>query len=458
MDLQAILNAVIEKGFITKDEKTQIENAFDAMDKADQRKVMKLYVQATELEVKSEDDVAEEQITKIFSNAVEQYVGSFEDTMKEMQSNFITRLETFKDNQEKLANKNIDQHSEEVHNFLTALSSGSKEELKALHEKNHKAVLGKNALTTDAEAGAKAGVTIPEILSNEIIRIAEDQYGYARREFFYMPMGGAGNTRNIPKLSNGVSVFWTDEAAKILSTQATFEMVTLEVKKLAAIAPWTTEIAEDSAFPLTSFIATLFAEEIAKAEDISFFMGSGATWTGIFNEDAGGAGEINKQVIAGATYASVTADDLMDMVDSIPETELAGAKFYMHRTVLTAIRKLKGNDGQYIFQQLQGDTTRTILGYPIVTIEILPSTSTEVQAETPFILFGNLKKAVMFADKRAMQMKILDQATIRNVANNADIHLGAQDMEALRVTERVGYLTVKPEAMTLLFTGAVDES
>ena len=328
--------------------------------------------------------------------------------------------------------------------FMKALLARDNVKLKELQTK----------ATTYNEAGddAKGGYLIPDELKAEVLRIAETQYGVARREMFYLPFTGPGNERKIPTLATSVTVAWVNEGAKKGGTNPTFGLVTQTLKKLAAIIPFTEEILEDSAINLTQLVAQLFAEAVAKEEDIQFFRGTGSPWTGILAN-----GSVNKvNMGAGEDMSDITAEDLLDMIDATPAGALPGAKFYLHRHALSYIRKLKDvTSGQFIFQNPGAGLPGTIWNYPYELVEAFPDkTAGEAQA-TGIIAFGNLKLGAIFGDKQQIRAKVLDQATITDGDGTTVINLAEQDMVALRLEERVGYVLALPTAVTVLKTGPV---
>ena len=318
--------------------------------------------------------------------------------------------------------------------FMKALISGDKAAAKALTTSS----------SGQSPDDAQAGLLIPTELLTEVLRIRETQYGLARRDMRYLPFSGPGDTRTIPTLGTSVSVYWTGEGEKKKSTQPKFSIVTQTLKKLAAITPFTEEILEDSAINLTQLVAELFAEAVSKEEDIQFFNGTGTPWTGILHN-----GSVNIVLQATGDVDQLTADDLLDMIDKTPSGSLDGAKFYMHRTVFSVIRKLKGTDGQYIVQMPTGSQPGTIWGYPYELSDAFP-TKASVTLNTPYILFANLKQAAIFGDKQQLRVKLLEEATITDTDDSTVINLAEQDMIALRIVERVGYVVALASAATVL--------
>lgn len=328
---------------------------------------------------------------------------------------------------------------EQTREFIRALKSGDTEKLKSFHAKTEDYL---NVANDD-----DGGYLVPDELRAEVLRIAETEYGVARREFFYLPFSGPGNSRKIPTLGSSVSVSWTDEAGVKGKTTPTFGLVTQTLKKLTAIVPFTEEILEDSAINLTQLMAQLFAEAVAKEEDEQFFNGTGSPWTGIINN-----GSVNSVALGtGEGFSSITADKLLDMQDATPAGALAGAKYYLHRHALSVIRKLKDDNGAYIYQRPADGAPGTIWGYPYELVEAMPDNTT-TGASKPIVLFGNLRLAAVFGDKQQIRTKLLTEASI--TIGETTINLAEQDMMALRVMQRVGYVLALPSAVTVLKTGA----
>ena len=369
---------------------------------------------------------------------------------KHMQDNLAKMTNEISDNLLSKFQKGVNANRSKV------LDAGEKKDLEVKGKNTRaffKALIGHDYASakalTDSDSGAapddaKAGLLIPTELRTEVLRIMETQYGLARRDMLYLPFGGPGNSRVIPALGTSVSVKWTDEGQKKTSTQPGFSIVTQTLKKLAAIVPLTEEILEDSAIDILALLGALFAEAVAKEVDIQFFAGTGAPWTGILNN-----GLVNKVVQGSGAASQVTADDLLDMIDATPTGAINGGKFYFHRTVLSVLRKLKDKDGQYIWSKPTDSQPGKIWDYPYETSDAFPALGT-IQDGDQYILFGNLKTSTVYGDKNQLRVKLLDQATITDTDGSTVINLAEQDMIALRIVQRVGYVIALPKALTVL--------
>jgi len=451
MNIAKLIAKLLKKGFasLQADEVKALKDNIDLMSDEAKKKFADGEEEAEEAEEeapaedapKDDEGVDEKALREMISKGVQDEISSKVDSIaSELTSKFVAGVSEARKKAIDSGKKTVDTKKDETRRFLKALLTKDVEAMKEFKSKS---------VDTDDETGAKAGLLIPEELRAEVLRLAKNEYGVARREMWYLPFSGAGNSRKIPTLASGISVYWTDEKAKKSGTQPTFGLITQTLKKLAAIIPFTEEILEDSAIDLTSLTAQLFAEAVSKEEDLQFFAGTGAPWTGIINNSL-----VNTvPMTVGDVAEDITADDLLDMIDETPAGALAGSKFYLNRTMLSVIRKLKDDDKNYIFQRPSETTPAQIWDYPYVLVEALPG-KTFATANKGFLIFGNLRMACVLGDKQSIRAKMLDQATITDGDGETIINLAEQDMVALRLEERVGYVIALPEAITVLKTGA----
>lgn len=320
-------------------------------------------------------------------------------------------------------------------NFFKAVLNGETERAKTM--------------TTSTGDTPKGGYLIPpaEFVA-DVLRIASE-FGVARREMMYLPFSGPGNSRQVPALGTSVSVSWTNEAAKKGATQPVLNLVTQTLKKLTAIVPFTEELLEDSAVDLYTLLVDLFAEAIGVEEDAQFLAGTGSPWTGVLKN--GSVQVVNMGT--GEGFSAITADDLLDMTSKVKPSVRRGGKFYMHTTIMDVVRKLKDSQNNYIYQQPAGDAPGKIWGYEVVETDVMPAL-TDTAAATAFVIFANLKKVAIMGDKQQMRVKLLDQATITDTDGQTAINLAEQDVLALRVVERVGYVLALPAGVCVLKSGA----
>ena len=160
---------------------------------------------------------------------------------------------------------------------------------------------------------------------------------------------------------------WIEEGGALTFGDATFDQINLDAFKLHVAIKVTEELLYDSAFGLENYIITEFGKALANAEEDSFLNGDGkGKPTGIFAETGGG------QVVSTLT-AAIKSDDLIDLVYGLKRPYRKNASFIMNDATLASLRKLKDNNGAYIWQPSykEGEPDR-VLGYTVHTSSFAP--------------------------------------------------------------------------------------
>lgn len=164
----------------------------------------------------------------------------------------------------------------------------------------------------------------------------------------------------------------------------------------------TQQALDDVAIDLEQWITDEVQREFAIQENIAFLSGNGTNKPiGILNYVTGGANAATNPLgaITGATAAgaaAVTTDEVIDLVYSLPSERNANAKFYMNRTSLGKMRKLKDGQGNYIWQPsyVAGEPS-TLQGYPVVEVPGMPNMTTGLVS----ILFGDMEATYLVIDR-----------------------------------------------------------
>lgn len=159
---------------------------------------------------------------------------------------------------------------------------------------------------------------------------------------------------------------WTEEGGALNFGDSKFAQVLLDAHKLHVAVKVTEELLYDSAFPLENHILEAFGRALANAEEDAFLNGDGnGKPTGIFNKKDGGT--FLKEITA------IKTDDLIDLVHSLKRPYRKKAAFIMNDKIIAQVRKLKDNNGAYIWQPSyqEGESDR-ILGYPVKTSAFAP--------------------------------------------------------------------------------------
>lgn len=161
---------------------------------------------------------------------------------------------------------------------------------------------------------------------------------------------------------------WIEEGGALSFGDATFDQIYLDAYKLHVAIKVTEELLYDNAFGLENYIITQFGKALANAEEDAFLNGDGkGKPTGIFAKTGGGQ-------IAGTLTAAIKSDDLIDLVYGLKRTYRKKASFIMNDATLASLRKLKDNNGAYIWQPSykEGEPDR-VLGYAVHTSAFAPT-------------------------------------------------------------------------------------
>lgn len=435
---------------ITADDYSNLKKEFENLE-ADEQEAVKEEVEALADNVEGEDE--SEEIEELKS-----IVGSVIDNKnKKFQDNMLAKVQSIIEKEAEKRAKKVGLYATDADEDQVArrkaLSNKLRESLKYVIGGSHDEAIVKE-MTTDASGTPYSGYITDDQLSAEI-RHLTTEYGVSAREFTTISFMEKSYKAN--SLATDIATFWVDEGGAIKSGQVVLGQSSLEIKKLATIVTLTRELLQEQEIDFVSFIGSRVAEGFAQAEDEAFFIGDGTStygsFTGLLNNT-----NTNLVTLVGTTFASITAEKLLDMQDATPSGALPNSKYYMHRSIFNLVRKLRadavtGSDskGEFLYQNPADANQTTIWGRPVVLVEAMPSTS-DTASDTAFVLFGDLKKATIRGIRGGITADRFNAGSVRNVADNADINLITTDREAIRWITQVGYIAILPTAVTRLKT------
>ena len=222
-----------------------------------------------------------------------------------------------------------------------------------------------NALSegTDSEGG----YLVPDEFERTLVQALEEENIFRQMAKIIQTSSG---DRKIPVVATKGTASWIDEEGAYPESDDVFSQVSIGAYKLGTMIKVSEELLNDSAFNLESYIATEFARRIGAKEEEAFFIGDGTGKpTGIL-ANAGGA-EVG---VTAAGAAAITADEVIDLFYSLKSPYRKNAFWVMNDATVKAIRKLKDNQGQYLWQpSLVAGTPDTILGRPVKTSAFMPA-------------------------------------------------------------------------------------
>lgn len=221
----------------------------------------------------------------------------------------------------------------------------------------------------------------------------------------------SGNDLRIPTYTAYSAATAAEAGSAIAESEPTFSSVLLQPAKQGFIVKLANELISDAGFDIQSVIAEQAGNAIGYRVNSLATIGTGSGETeGVVT--ASGSG-----VEAGTT--SLTADDLITLAYSLDGAarRLPGVAFMANTSTLGAIRRLKDDNNQYIYNPQVGGPD-TILGFPVI--------------ENPAMAdIGTGAKSVVFGHMPSYKIA----TTGLEVATSADAYF-ANDVTAYRFTYR----------------------
>lgn len=274
---------------------------------------------------------------------------------------------------------------------------------------------------------AEGGYLVPDEYEKTLVEGLEEENIF--RKIAKVITTSSGD-RKIPVVATKGTASWVDEEGVIDEKDDAIAQVSIGAYKLGTMIKVSDELLNDSVFDLESYITKEFARRIGNREEDAFFNGDGVGKpTGIFN--ATGGAEIG---VTTASPTAITADELLDLYHSLKAPYRKNAVWVLNDSTVKAIRKLKDNNGNYLWQPaLTANTPDTILGRPVYTSSYVPT----IAAGAKTIAFGDFKY-YWIADRQSRSFKRLSEL------------YAATGQVGFLATQRVDGKLILPEAIKVL--------
>ena len=189
----------------------------------------------------------------------------------------------------------------------------------------------------------EGGYTVPDEFEHQLIEGLEDEN--IMRGLVHTIRTGSGDHK-IPIVASHGTGSWVEEEGTIPESDDAFSQLSLSAHKFATMIRISRELLNDSAFDLAVYIAHEFVRRAGAAEEQAILTGDGSHKPiGLLHDTLGA------QVgVTAASATAITADELIDMQHSLKSGYRRKACWIMNDATISAIRKLKDGQGQYIWQ------------------------------------------------------------------------------------------------------------
>ena len=298
----------------------------------------------------------------------------------------------------------------------------------AMRQKNFYDVGNALQVGTDSEGG----YLVPDEFEQTLVEALEEENFF--RSIATVIQTSSGD-RKIPVVASKGEAAWIDEEGAFTEADDTFGQVSIGAYKVGTMIKVSDELLNDSAFNLEVYISKEFGRRIGAKEEEAFFVGnSTGKPTGIFNATGGAANGTT------TSAAAISFDDVMDLFYSVKSPYRKKAVWVLNDTTVKALRKLKDNNGNYIWQpSVQAGQPDMILNRPYHTSSYVP----EIAAGKKVMAFGDFSY-YWIADRQGRSFKRLNELY---AANGQVGFLASQRVDGkLILAEAVKTMTMKSGA------------
>lgn len=220
------------------------------------------------------------------------------------------------------------------------------------------------------------GAVIPASIVNKIIQKVHDISPIYQMATKY----NIGGTVSIPyydEETNSITMAYATEFAELEGTAGRFGSIELKGFLAGALSKVSKSLINNSSFQIVPFVVNAMANSISRWIERELLVGTADKIEGLKGV---------KQNVDAAAATKVTADELIDLQEAVPDAFQAVAVWIMNKSTRTSIRKLKDGDGNYI---LNKDATATwgytLFGKDVYTSENMP----EMAAGQTAVYYGD---------------------------------------------------------------------
>ena len=273
----------------------------------------------------------------------------------------------------------------------------------------------------------EGGYTVPDEFEHQLIEGLEDEN--IMRGLVHTIRTGSGDHK-IPIVASHGTGSWVEEEGTIPESDDAFSQISLSAHKFATMIRISRELLNDSAFDLAAYIAHEFVRRAGAAEEQAILTGDGSHKPiGLLHDTLGA------QVgVTAASATAITADELIDMQHSLKSGYRRKACWIMNDATISAIRKLKDGQGQYIWQPgIKEGAPDMLFNQKVLMSNYMPL----IGSGTKVILYGDFSY-YWLAEREGRTLERLNEL------------YAVTDQVGFKMTERLDGRLILPEAVKCL--------
>lgn len=234
------------------------------------------------------------------------------------------------------------------------------------------------------------GAVIPSSIANKIIKKVYDISPIYQLATRY----NIGGTLSIPyydEESQSITMDYAEEFQELTSTSGKFTSIQLKGFLAGVLTKVSKSLINNSQFAIVPFVVNAMAESIARWIEKELLQGTDGKIEGLRGVT---------QIVTTASATAITADELIDVQEEVPDVFQGSAIWIMNKATRKAIRKLKDGDGTYLLQKdFNAKWGYTLLGKDVYTTDNMAG----IEAG---------KDAIFYGDFSGLAVKLAEDMTI----------------------------------------------
>ena len=242
---------------------------------------------------------------------------------------------------------------------------------------------------------AANGAIIPTSIANKIITRVEEICPIYQMATKY----NVGGTLTIPyydESTKSITMSYATEFTELESTAGEFKSISLTGHLAGVLSLISKSLINNSAFDIVSVVIERMAVSVSRWLEKELLFGTKDKITGLSDLKA-------DMILTTAAAAVVTADELIDVQETVPDVYQNGCVWIMNKALRTAIRKLKDNDGNYL---LNKDATSR-WGYTLFGKDVYVSDAMKKPAANETALFYGDFSGLAVKISEGMSLEVL---------------------------------------------------
>lgn len=235
------------------------------------------------------------------------------------------------------------------------------------------------------------GAVIPNSIANKIIEMVKEISPLYQLATHY-DVGGTLTIPSYDESTQQITMAYATEFTALTSTSGKFTSISLGGFLAGALTKVSISLVNNSKFDIVSYVIRKMAEAVSDWIENELINGTASKIDGLSKVDAS---------VTAAAATAITADELIDLQESVPDKLQPGCIWVMSRATRKAIRKLKDGDGNYL---LNKDATSK-WGYSLFSHDVY------VSKNMPDMAAG--KRAVLYLDPSGLAVKVSENPSVQ---------------------------------------------